>query len=189
MRGDEPLERQPVEDGVDRGDAEREAHRRARRGAAALAEDVAAAGEVDDVVHDHEVAREVLLLDDPELVLEPVAGLLLVRHPDVALGEAVLGEHPQPRRRRVAGGDLPLRQRGRGLAQVEGQLVGERDRAGDGVGVVGHRARRLGAAAQVAGRRQVEPAVEVGQAAPGPHRRHRRGEPVPGRGGVVGTGS
>ena len=144
------------------------------------------AGEGDDVVDDDEVAGEVLLGDDAQLVLEALAGLALVGHAGVALGEAALGEHPQPRVGGVALGDLPLGQRGRGLAQVEGQLVGERDAAGDrAVGVRRQRGGRLGAAAQVGRARQVEPAVELGQAAAGAHRRHRRGQPVLLRGGVV----
>ena len=97
--------------------------------------------------------------------------------PGVALGEAALREHPQPRVGGVALGDLPLGQRGRGLAQVEGQLVGEGDAARDGLrrrhGVRRQRGRRLGAAAQVGRARQVEPAVELGQAASGAHGRHR----------------
>ena len=44
VRGDEPLEGQPVEDRVDRGDAEGVADRRAGRRAAALAEDPLARG-------------------------------------------------------------------------------------------------------------------------------------------------
>ena len=59
------------------------------------------------------------------------------------------------------------------------------DAARHGLGVRRQRRGRLRAAAQVGRARQVEPAVEVGEAAPGAHRRHRRGEPVPLRGGVV----
>ena len=185
VRGDEPLEGQSVEDGVDGGDAEGVADRGARGGAAALAQDPPGAGEGDDVVDDDEVAGEVLLGDDAQLVLEPLAGLGLVGDAGVPLGEAALGQHPQPRVGGVPLGDLPLGQRGGGLAQVEGQLVGERDAAGDGAGVGRQRGRHLGAAAQVGRAGQVEPAVEVGQAAAGADRRHRRGQPAPPRGGVV----
>lgn len=60
--------------------------------------------------------------------------------------------------------------------QVEGQLVGERDAAGDGSRVGCQRGRHLIPGAQVGRARQVEPAVEVGQAAAGADGGHRRGE-------------
>ena len=59
---------------IDGGDAEHVADGGIGRRATALAEDVAGAGEGDDVVHDHEVAGEVLVLDHGELALEPAAG-------------------------------------------------------------------------------------------------------------------
>ena len=55
----------------------------------------------------------------------------------------------------------------------------------DGVGPAAQRGGHLRAAAQVGGAGQVEPAVHVGEAAPRPHRRHRRGQAGRGRGGVV----
>ena len=71
-RGQEPLERQTVEDRVDGGDVEHVADHRVGRRSPALAEDPAFPGEVDHVVHDQEVAREVLLLDHRELSLQPL---------------------------------------------------------------------------------------------------------------------
>ena len=55
----------------------------------------------------------------------------------------------------------------------------------DGTGVGRQRGRHLVTAAQVGRARQVEPAVEVGEAAAGADGRHRRGQPVLLRGGVV----
>ena len=70
------------------------------------------AGELHDVVDDHEVAVEVLLGDDPQLVLDPLAGLAVVRLVGVPLGEAALGELAQPAGRRPPVGH-ELRQPGR----------------------------------------------------------------------------
>src|SRR5205085_11798383 len=61
---------------IDRGDAEAIADDRIGRRAAALAQDVLAARELDDVVHGEEIAREIELLDQLELVLDPLADVL-----------------------------------------------------------------------------------------------------------------
>ena len=71
-RGQEPLERQVVDDRVDGGDVEHVADHRVGRRSPALAEDPALPGEVDHVVHDQEVAGEVLLLDHRQLPLQPL---------------------------------------------------------------------------------------------------------------------
>ena len=63
LPGDEALEQQRHARGIDLGDAEAEAHRRVRRRAAALAENVPRAREPHDVVHGEEV-RLVLELGD-----------------------------------------------------------------------------------------------------------------------------
>ena len=191
VRGDEPLERQLVEDRVDRGDAEGVADRRARRGAAALAQDAALAGEGDDVVDDDEVAGEVLLGDDPQLVLEPLARLAprgarrrtarrsRARRAPAASESAVW---PSGICRLGSAGEALRRSKASSSASVDGARDGP---ASEVVGVRRQRGGRLRAAAQVGRARQVEPAVELGEAAPRAHRRHRRGEPVPLRGGVV----
>ena len=57
--GDEALEQQIVQARIDLGDAEAEAHRRVRRRAAALAEDVLRARVADDVVDGEEIGRVV----------------------------------------------------------------------------------------------------------------------------------
>ena len=120
---EEALERQLVDDRVDRGDVEQEADRRVGRRTAALAEDAVAAGEVDDVVHDQEVAGEVLLLDDRELGRDARAvGVVDV---GVAFGHSLPHQLAQVRHRRVTRRHLLLRQGGLGAAQREGELCGE----------------------------------------------------------------
>jgi hypothetical protein len=70
--GDEALEQQVVHRRVDRGDPEAVADRAVRRRAAALAQDrrIEAAREGDDVVDGQEIAREIELLDQLELMIE-----------------------------------------------------------------------------------------------------------------------
>src|SRR5699024_5654864 len=78
-RREEPLERQAEEDRVDGRDAEQVADGAVRGGSAPLTENAASARLSDDVVDDEEVAGEVLLLDDIELVRDAVAILVLQR--------------------------------------------------------------------------------------------------------------
>ena len=70
LGGQEALEQQTERHRVGLGDAEGEAHRRVGRRPAALAEDVGATAELDDVPHDEEVAGEAELLDDRQLVVD-----------------------------------------------------------------------------------------------------------------------
>ena len=72
LLGDEALEQQVAGRRVDRGDAEAVADRAVRRRPAPLAQDrrIEAAREGDDVVDGQEIAREVELLDQRELVVE-----------------------------------------------------------------------------------------------------------------------
>ena len=74
----EPLEEQAEAHRVGVGDAERVADRAVGGAAAALAVDVRAAAEVDDVPHHEEVAGEPELLDQRQLVLDLAVG---ARHP------------------------------------------------------------------------------------------------------------
>ena len=183
QRRQEPLERQLVEDRVDRGDVEQVADRRVGGRAAALAEDALAAGEGDDVVHDQEVAGEVLGLDHGELGLDALP---------VGVGEVgVLGGHripdqlPQPRHRRVALGHLLLRQRGLGAAQRERELVGEGDGALDGSGIPGEPGAHLASRSQVRGARGRQPPVQLVEAAARAHGGDRGREVTLSGGGVV----
>ncbi len=131
-RGEESLERQVVEDRVDRRDAQRVAERRVGRRASALAQDLAPLGLLDDVVDDQEVAREVLLLDHGQLTLDACPRLVDVV--GVARTDAALGQLTQPAHRGVTLGDAATRQPGRRRAEVEGDLVGDRHAALDGSG-------------------------------------------------------
>src|SRR5580704_6501870 len=68
--GNEALEQEVVDGGIDLGDPQAEAHRGIRRRTAALAENFLAAGEADDVVDGEEIARIVELRDQLKLVLK-----------------------------------------------------------------------------------------------------------------------
>src|SRR5256885_6068912 len=74
---------------IDRGDAEAIADDRVGRRAAALAQDVLAARELDNVVHGEEIAREIELLDQLELVFDALADVI---------GDAVLWDRGRPGR-------------------------------------------------------------------------------------------
>ena len=76
FRGEEALEEQARGDGVDGGDAEREADGGVRRRATPLAEDVIAVAVVDDVVDDEEIARESQFFDGAEFPVDDLPGLL-----------------------------------------------------------------------------------------------------------------
>ncbi len=184
-RGEEPLERQVVEDAVDRGDPERVADRRVRRGTPALAEDPVGVGEPDDVLHDQEVPREPLLRDDRQLTLQPFVRIRPLRGGAVAQRGTLQRQLPQPRHRRLPRRHVPQRQLGFGPAQIEGDLVRDRHRpphrSGEPLEPGGH----LGPRPQERhpGRRQ--PAVHRVQVPPGPDRGHRGGQLVLRRGGVV----
>jgi hypothetical protein len=104
---EEALEGQLVEDRVDGGDHEQVADGRVGGRATTLAQDAAAPRERDDVVHDQEVAGEVLLLDHRELALD--ARAVVFGELEVALVDAPPDELPQPAHRRVAVGHLLLR--------------------------------------------------------------------------------
>jgi hypothetical protein len=108
-RGQETLEQQPVGHGVDVGDAEREADGRIGGRPPALAEDVGAAAELDDVVNDQEVAGEILLLDDLQFAFDHLYGLWVLGVTAVAAGDSAVGQLPQPARLRVARRDVERR--------------------------------------------------------------------------------
>ena len=86
---DETLKKQGLPGRVDRRDAQDEADGRVGGAATALAEDVAAAGELDDVVDREEVRREIQSLDDAELPLDLRAHLRRCR-------ATVAPVHPPP---------------------------------------------------------------------------------------------
>ena len=85
---EEPLERQAVGDRVDRGDAERVGHDRARRAAPAGRLDALLPGEPDEVGDDQEVARVAHRGDDAELVVEALLELRRDRRRSATRGRA-----------------------------------------------------------------------------------------------------
>ena len=105
LLGEEALEEQSHRHGVDGGDAERITHGAVRGRAASLGEHRRLAGEARDVVHDQEVAGEVELLDDGELVLDLAPGLRGHRVA-VALSCPVLGEDAQEGRLGLSPGGI-----------------------------------------------------------------------------------
>ncbi len=133
LHADEALEEQPHPHRVDRGDLQRVADRRVRRRAAPLAEDPLLAREADDVPEREEVAGEVELLDQAELVLDLPAHLL--GHPRrVAERQPLGGERAQVALRGVALGQVLL-----------GELVAERvERVLAGLGDLERAPDRLG---------------------------------------------
>src|SRR6185312_7201791 len=132
---------------IDAGDAQRVADRGIGRRAATLAEDAGPPAERHDVVHDEEVAGEVLLLDDSQLVLDLVVGTGTLVVAAVAGGRAEPGELAQPTGLGVAdpgvaGRDGERRQVRRHQMQVEGALPAQRggplDRSGPAGELLGH---------------------------------------------------
>ena len=192
----EALEQQPQLDGVGGGDAEGVAHRRVGGRPPALAEDVRAPAELDEVPHDEEVAGEAELLDDRQLAVDrlprPVPeGGIVVRRPlavravtavrallDDAAEVLHLGQPVRARERRQRRGDE---------RQVEGGGPPDLRRQLDDAGIAGEATGLLGARAQVGAGRGRQPRVELGQAAAGPDGRERRRQAALGRRGVVGV--
>ena len=135
--------------GRDRGDAEAVADDRIGRRAAALAEDAARAGEVDDVVDGEEVGRVAELADQRELVFENAARPCRGRR----RGSASFSPSWARRRRRWA---AALSRRDLGgvfvaqLVEREGAAGGDLARAVDGVLVAGEEAAHLGLRPQAA---------------------------------------
>ena len=120
---EEALEEELHLHGVDRRDRERVADGAVRGRAAPLHEDVLLLAEVHDVPDDEEVAREVQLLDEVELLLE--LRLRLGRERPEARPRAFPRDAPEERRRRLARRE---RVRGEAVAEVrerEGEALRE----------------------------------------------------------------
>ena len=136
LGGDEALEQQPAAGGVDAGDAQHVADGGIGGGAAALAQDVLAAGVADDAVHRQEIGGVPKLLDQAQLVAQ--LGCHRVRDGlRVAPGGAFPG---QPLQGLLRGQGRVFDLVGVLIAQVgevEAAPAGEFDGAGDGVRVAG----------------------------------------------------
>ena len=119
--GQEALEEHPVPDGVNGCDAQGVADCGVGRRASPLAQDSRLCAELDDGVHDEEVAGESQGLDDLELVVEHLPGSGVLLRGAVAAGGALAGELAQP-----AGRSVSLRDIGVGEVRGdEGQVEGE----------------------------------------------------------------
>ena len=164
---EEPLERQPVVDRVDRGDAQRVRDDRPGRAAAAGGLDPLLPCEADEVGHDEEVPGVAHPEDDAELVLQALLQL--------GAGVAVAGHEPslalraQPRLHRVAlghgeGGDPRLADR-----EAEVDHLGDPARVEERVALVREERRHLRRGLQVElGRLESHPPGRVDLVA-GPH--------------------
>ncbi len=144
---EEPLERELVEDRIDRGDPEGVGDDRTRGAPPAGRLDPALAREPDEVGHDEEVAGVAHREDDAELVVEPL--LKGGRDRAVAPLQAVLALLPEPRFDRLAVGhrehrDPELPERELDVAHL-GYPAGVQDR----VGLVRKERRHLGRGLQV----------------------------------------
>ena len=182
----EPLEEEAEGDGVGVGDAEGEAHRGVGRRAPALAEDVGSRAEVDDVPHDEEVAGEAQLVDEVELTVELLPGTV---DPGggagaVPAGAALLDQSAEVAHLVEPVGARVGRQVGGDQGEVERALQAEGGGPLDDAGVAGEAQGLFIAGAQVE-TGGWEPAVDLVEAAPGPHRGHGRGEALAGDGVVV----
>ena len=186
-RRQETLERQLVLDRVDRGDPECVADRGVRRRPATLAQDPFVVGELNDVMHDQEVAREVLLLNHLELLVQPLVRVrkLWILRRSVALAGTTPGELPQPAHQVVAVGGLQVWQLRGGRPQRERELGGEVGCPLNHPVVRREQPLHLGARPQVrlAGHRQ--PTVQLVQATPGTHGSERHCQPPPVRSSVM----
>ena len=140
------------------------------------------AGEGDHVVHNQEVAGEILVLDHRQFAFQPSLGLTW------PVGIAALHSHPaqlaQPTGRGEALGHLLPGQLRLGQLEVERALLAQPDRGGHRPGKAGEPLRHLVTRPQM-GARRWQPAVHLSQAASGPDRGHRRRQPVLNRGGEV----
>ena len=153
LGADEALEQQVDAGGIDGGDAEAVADRGVRRGAPALAEDAAAAGEADQIVDGEEVGRVVQLLDQRQLVGHGLAHVLGYASwkaiGRIALPRARPGQVHQLllRAAALAGGLVGIL-----VAQlVEGEVAARGDLQGprDGLGIGPEQPRHLGRRLQV----------------------------------------
>ena len=133
-RGQETLEEHLVPDGVDRGDSQGVADCGVGRRSSPLAQDSRLPAELDDGVHDEEVAGESQGLDDLELVVEHLPGSGMLLRGAVAASSALTGELAQPRGGCVPLRNISIREVRSDERQIEGQVGGEVCGKVDGVG-------------------------------------------------------
>ena len=147
LLGQEALEEQPHLHRVHGGDGQGVAHRAVGRRAPALDQHAAFQAEAHDVPDDQEIARQVELVDHPELFLDLRLGAG-GEGPEAGPG-AVPGELPQVGAGGLPGGQGVVREAVAQIRQGEVQLPGQLHAARQGPGQVGEQARHLGGALQV----------------------------------------
>src|SRR5205807_10621991 len=119
------------------------------------------AAELDEVVHQQEVAGEAQLLDEVELAGDAASGryvMLMGRR--VAVGRTLPGQLPEPAHLVVAGREGEVGQVRRGHGQVEGTCLRHFDGALDGARPADEAAVLLGGTAEVGAGGGGKPAVE-----------------------------
>ena len=193
----EPLEQQPERHRIGRRDADRVTDRRVRSAPPALAEDVRAAAELDDVPHDQEVAGEVELLDQRQLTIDrrpgpspqrqvfgvhgtfavPAASTLLGDPPEVLH----LGQHRAVREN----GARERRQLRCHQRQVERRRPADLGSPLDHAGVAPEPLVLFGPRSEVSPGCRRQPWIDLVEAPPRSHRSERRRQPALGGGGVV----
>src|ERR1044071_2184860 len=134
---------------IDRGDTEAIADDRIRRRTAPLTQDVLAARELDDVVHGQEIAREIELLDQLELVLDALANIAGNTGSEFLAGAAP-GQLGQPLLGREAGRHWLLGIFVAQLVEAEMAACDDFERAGEGVLIAAEQSRHLGSRLQMA---------------------------------------
>ena len=132
-RRQEALEEHLVPDGVDGCDAQGVADCGVGRRSSPLAQDARLCAELDDGVHDEEVAGESQGLDDLELVVEHLPGPRVLLRGSVAAGSALEGELTQPAGRSMSLRDIGIGEVRSDEGQVEGEVCGELGGQIDGV--------------------------------------------------------
>ena len=132
VRVQESLEGQPVGERIDRGDAQRIGHDRAGGAPPAGGHDPLLPRESREVGHDQEVRRVPHAVDDPELVVEPMAHGIGQAFA-VALGQADLARLAEPARGSLAIWHRKVRQAQPIELQAQVDLLGDPQRVVHGV--------------------------------------------------------
>ena len=194
LRCQEAFEQQVVADGFDRGDPQRVADRAVGGGAPALGEDPLVCAEVDDLVDDEEIAGEVQIDDDLQLMVDlrprprDLLGTLRRRAWSVALAPLDLHQLHQPARLVVPGRDREGRQVRGQQPQVQGAVPAQPRRLRDRAGIAGQQLGHLLAAAQVRGAGG-EVGIGLGERHPGTQGGVGVRQALVRRAGVVGVGA
>ena len=183
VRGQEPVEEQPVFDGVDGGDAQNEADRGVRRRSPPLAEDAHMAAEFGDVEDDEEVSAEPQLRDHVHLPVQLLPGSGVLGSRSVAMPSAFGDEAAQIGLPFGLIGHRRLRQVGAGRGEDEGAVPTDPHRIVQSL--PREACDHLLTGVDACARRRRQPPGQFIQREPRPHRGpHLRGLPL-GAGGEV----